>query len=311
MLSRRSVRIKVMQVLYAVNRKQQMDAKAANQFYRQLVDHSYQLYILNLLLLLRTAEYSRQDLARRQTKLRPTEEDRQFSTQLADNELTQSLSKNVDLQRLYSRYNFKTKIDADRIRSFYSSFAKTSAYQEYWKNSNLTREDHINILLQLYRHLINEESYVDLLQDHYPLWPDDKSLVVGAMKKTIKALPAQESFQDNFRPGDETIQEFGATLLERVIDNDDQLLGIIEPVLKNWDAERVAPIDMILLKMAISELIGFPTIPPKVTLNEFVDIAKVYSTDKSKDFINGILDRLMKKLADDGLIRKEGRGLVD
>jgi len=83
-------------------------------------------------------------------------------------------------------------------------------------------------------------------------------------------------------------------------------LAIIEPALKNWDADRVAIIDMILLKMALSELLSFPSIPTKVTLNEFVDISKLYSTDKSKDFINGILDRLMKQLEKDGKIKKEG-----
>jgi len=89
------------------------------------------------------------------------------------------------------------------------------------------------------------------------------------------------------------------------------LLGIIEPTLKNWDADRVAIIDMVLLKMALSELTSFPTIPTKVTLNEFVEISKLYSTDKSKDFINGILDRLMKKLNKEGKIQKEGRGLKE
>ena len=88
-------------------------------------------------------------------------------------------------------------------------------------------------------------------------------------------------------------------------------MGIIEPSLKNWDADRVAVIDMIILKMALVELMSFPTIPTKVTLNEFVEIAKKYSTEKSKDFINGILDRLMKQLEKEGKIKKEGRGLIE
>jgi N utilization substance protein B len=100
-------------------------------------------------------------------------------------------------------------------------------------------------------------------------------------------------------------------LLKHVLEQDKRLLDIIEPNLKNWDADRVAIIDMILLKMAIAELLNFPSIPTKVTLNEYVEIAKLYSTDKSKDFINGILDRLMKKLESDGQINKKGRGLIE
>ena len=100
-------------------------------------------------------------------------------------------------------------------------------------------------------------------------------------------------------------------MLSNVHNQNSELLEIIEPSLKNWDADRVAIIDMISLKMALSELMIFPTIPTKVTINEFVEISKMYSTEKSKDFINGILDRLMKKLDKEGKIKKEGRGLID
>jgi len=131
------------------------------------------------------------------------------------------------------------------------------------------------------------------------------------MKRSLKAVPEDEEFYNQHRPGDETVVDFGEVLLKKVCLENDALLGLIEPTLKNWDAERVAVIDMILLKMALCELINFPTIPTKVTLNEFVEISKQYSTDKSKDFINGILDRLMKKLNRDGKIMKEGRGLVE
>lgn len=131
------------------------------------------------------------------------------------------------------------------------------------------------------------------------------------MKKTIKALPVDGTFYQEYEPADETVKEFGEVLLKKVCEEDGDLSEIIEPMLKNWDAERVAVIDMILLKMAVCELVSFPTIPTKVTLNEFVEISKLYSTDKSKDFINGILDRLMKKLDKDGKIVKEGRGLIE
>ncbi len=127
----------------------------------------------------------------------------------------------------------------------------------------------------------------------------------------MKALPTETDFFEEYRPNAETVEEFGVVLLDNVSNRDKELLELIEPTLKNWDADRVAIIDMILLKMALCELMNFPTIPTKVTLNEFVEISKLYSTDKSKDFINGILDRLMKKLAKDGKIEKEGRGLIE
>jgi N utilization substance protein B len=148
-----------------------------------------------------------------------------------------------------------------------------------------------------------------MLEDLFPLWQDDKSLVVGAMKKTIKALPLDADFLEAFRPATETVTEFGEQLLDKVIQADAELLGLIEPSLQNWDADRVAVLDMIMLKMALSEFLYFSSIPTKVTLNEFVDISKLYSTDKSKEFVNGILDRLLRQLTDDKMINKSGRGL--
>jgi N utilization substance protein B len=150
-----------------------------------------------------------------------------------------------------------------------------------------------------------------MTEDRYNNWADDESLVMGAMKKTLKSMPVSGPFYQEHEPSDETVREFGAELLMRTAQEDAALLAEIQPTLKNWDADRVAILDMIMLKMALCELLHFPTIPTKVTLNEFVEISKIYSTDKSKEFINGILDRLMKKLLEEGRIVKEGRGLID
>jgi N utilization substance protein B len=150
-----------------------------------------------------------------------------------------------------------------------------------------------------------------LMEETFPNWIDDSSLVIGATKKVIKATPLSENFLDEHRPDADAEYAFGDTLLKRMIIEDERLLGLVEPILKNWDAERLAILDMILIKMALCEFLYFPSIPAKVTLNEYVEIAKVYSTDKSKEFINGIMDRLLKQLSDEGKIRKEGRGLLE
>ena len=167
------------------------------------------------------------------------------------------------------------------------------------------------MLLSLFKYCYDSEVFCDLLEDNYSAWIDDRSLVIGAIKKLIRELPTAENVFQKYAPPVETTDEFGLELLKYVHKNDEELAGIIHPTLKNWDAERVAVLDMILLKLAITELILFSSIPKKVTLNEYVDISKMYSTDKSKDFINGILDRLMKELTKSGKIVKSGRGLVD
>lgn len=311
MLSRRNVRIKVMQMLYSMSRDQDLEFDNALKQFRDLIRRSYELYLFNLLQLIRIAEYSKEDKARKSAKLLPSEEDKNFTAKIAENPLLQSLINNEGLVKLFKLYRVREKNDPDQVRLFYYDFAKTEEYKQYLLKAGCTDEDHREILLNLYKHCIANEAFNELIEDNFPLWADDKSLVIGAIKKTIKSLPVSGEFYDDHRPASETIEEFGEELLRKVCRLDADLFNLIEPTLKNWDADRVAVIDMILLKMALCELMHFPTIPTKVTLNEFVEISKVYSTEKSKDFINGILDRLMKKLQKEGRINKEGRGLVE
>lgn len=311
MLSRRNIRIKVMQMLYSMSRDQQLGLDEIIRRYQLNVQRSFDLYLFTLWSLVRTSEYAIQDKAKKLEKLLPSESDKQFTAVLAENELVQSMVRNDAFQEALRRRKLKSRINLDNIRTFYQDFAKTEEYVAYSRQSSHTREEHIEILLTLFKHLVNNENFNDFLEDHFPNWVDDESLVVGAIKKTIKALPAEGAFFDEHRPQDEAVEDFGEKLLRQVVEESDDLLTVIEPTLRNWDADRVAVVDMILLKMALSELTSFPSIPTKVTLNEFVEISKQYSTDKSKDFINGILDRLMKQLNKEGKIRKQGRGLQE
>lgn len=305
------MRIKVMQVLYSMNRDENLGLSEAMTQYRQSVNRSFELYLFNLWQLLQAAHYAKEDFARRNAKLLPTEDDKHFTAKLFDNRLTLSLLENHELLKYIRAYHTEEKLDEDITRKLYTEFSRSEEYLQYLNNSEVKDEDHTHILLHLYKICVNNEVFNDRIEDFFPTWTDDKSLVVGSVKKTLKALPAPEDFLREYIPPKETTEEFGEALLRTVFEEDKNLLDLIEPSLKNWDADRVAIIDMILIKMALVELMAFPTIPTKVTINEFVEISKMYSTDKSKDFINGILDRLMKKLQKDGKIQKEGRGLID
>lgn len=300
-----------MQILYSMSRDKKLGYEEALKQYRENVRHAFELYLFSLLQLIRIAEYAKQDATNRSAKLLPSEEDLNFSAKLGDNDLIRSVSRNEGFNRLIRLFKLEDKLDEDKTRQIYYEFAKSDEYKTYVYKTDTTEEDHKQMLLALYKHCMGNEMYTDQLEDNYPLLIDDESLIVGAIKKTIKALPATPDFYEEYRPPIETTVEFGEALFKQACEKDQELLQVIEPTLKNWDAERVAVLDMILLKMALCELTGFPTIPTKVTLNEFVEISKMYSTDKSKDFINGILDRLMKQLNKEGKINKEGRGLQE
>lgn len=310
MLSRRNVRIKVMQVLYALNRDKNLSYNEAVAAYRTSVRRAYDAYLTALLYVGRTADYARIVKQRKQDKLRPTEADRNFTAKFATNPVTTALLGSEDFQRQLLARKLNDQTDPDTLRDLYKSFGKTEPYQQYLRKKDTTEKDHRDMLLALFKHLMQNELFHARMDDRFANWIDDDTHVVGAVKKTLKALPGSEKLVTRHLPPEETVRNFGEELLRSTYYNDEELFNLVQPTLKNWDADRLAVLDMILLKMAISEFIGFPTVPTKVTLNEFVEVSKQYSTDKSKDFINGILDRLLKQLEKDGKINKKGRGLI-
>lgn len=275
--------------------------------YRANVDKGYDLYLLSLLQFARILRYAKRDADNRKRKHILSEEDRNFTAKLATNELSASLLENVDFIQKIERRKLGARLDGDTTRRLYQEFAQTEAYTDYLQQEASTVTDHQQVLLALFKFCVSSESYNDIMEDFSPYWSDDKSLVIGTVKKTIRALPATDRFLDTFLPPAET-QQFGEELLRQTYYESEDLMGLITPQLKNWDADRLATIDTLLLQMGLAEFLFFPTIPTNVTLNEYVDVSKLYSTEKSKDFINGILDRLMKKLEDQGRIQKEERG---
>lgn len=274
------------------------------------VEESYQLYMFSAWQLLKTAEFAKADQEKRNVKYLPTDEDKAFSPKLIENPLIESIRNCASFHKYAKDKVLTARVDNDKSRLFYNDFAKTDTYKDYISTPS-SEEEHRKILLSLYKFCLTNETYDDYLEDNFDNWIHDRSLVVGAMKKTIKSLPKEGDFYKDYIPSDDATLEFGKDLLYKTSHFDQELLDIIKPALKNWEIERVAVIDLVLLKMALCEMLHFPTIPVKVTINEYVDISKLYSTPKSKDFINGILDRLMKKLSTAGKIVKEGRGLID
>ena len=298
-------------MLYGMSRDPKLTFSNTLSQYKRAIRSSYELYLYNILLLTEVTKYAQNDARVRSEKHLPSDDDKRFTAKLYENEIIQSLVTNPAFSTLMNEHSIRTKLNKDTVRLLYNEFLKTDKYKEFLSGTEQSVDDYRQIILGLYKHCTASETFNDEMDDYFSCWVDDKSLVVGTVKKTIKLLPTENNVLESYRPSEETTIEFGETLLKQVHERNDALLEVIEPMLKNWDADRVAIIDMVSLKMALCELTAFPTIPTKVTLNEFVEISKMYSTDKSKDFINGILDRMLKQLEKDGMIQKEGRGLKD
>ena len=311
MLSRHNIRVKVLQTLYAHTQDDFSTPAFAELTYVRAVQSSYKLYLYNLYFLQCLADYSQRDFDKKVNKNLPSEQDLNASLRLYENPVIDALRKNERFQKLVKQEYIPGMVDPDYVRLLFKKFAQTPYYQTYISMQQVPVREHQYCLVNLYKFILNEDVFQDQIDDHFPLWEEDLSLLYGAVKNTIRQLPETNDFVDSFVPDPEFVHNFGKKLMYDVITYDKEFQPIIAEKLRNWQEDRIALMDMLIIKMAMAELIYHPSVPTKVTLDEYVSIAKEYSTDKSKRFINGILDRLMHTLQQEGKIQKTGRGLQE
>jgi N utilization substance protein B len=300
-----------MQLLYALNRDEEMTFNEALKLYEERISESYELFLFNLFIITEVTNHASTDFKNRKKKHLPTEYDKSFSDKLQKNDIISGLLKNKYLANHFKKSAQINSIDEDLPKKIYNSFSKEEVYEEYiGKESSL--KDHTNILLELYRFCRKNEVFEELIEGQFTNYEDDKSLVIGATKKILKNKVTETiDFKKEYYPDEEIVEEFGKVLLHRTFNEDKAFNKLIKPHLKNWDHDRVAIIDMILLKLSLTELLYFESIPTKVTINEYLEIAKMYSTPKSNEFINGLLDTLLVLLTEEGKVKKSGRGLLE
>lgn len=303
MLSRRSIRVKAMQVLFAKNRDKALELPDAIKLYWSSIDMTFEMFLLNLYLLIEIAKVSLEDEQTRKSKHIQKDSDRQFQAKLYKNKIISTLSENKALSAKFKKLDFEDSVDKDMIQKIYSYLVKEESYISYLdKQTGI--EDDIEMLLELYRFCRANEFFNELMVDHFYIWSSEKSIVIGAIKKVLKKDNLEDTFYMDHYPDKLTTKIFGEALLVKTNELEDSLNAMIVPNLENWDKDRVTILDMILIKMAITEFLHFETIPPKVTLNEYVELSKNYSTEKSKEFVNGVLDKILKELEEAGKIQK-------
>ncbi len=315
MLNRRQLRIKVLQALYAYFQAGSNDIVKGEKELMAQVSRIYDLYVLYLLIFedIRLHAANRLDEAAR--KKLPTHEDLHPNMRFVENEVLLKLSVNKALQAEGQRRKLNWNNEQELVRKLFSDLRHSAEYQEYMAAPVRSFEQDRDFVTLMFREYIaNSEHLLHFLEEKSIHWIDDIDLVCAAVIKTLRSLePSSDEFFKliPLYKDEEEDARFVRHLFRRAVLDDNDNETIISSKTENWEMERIAAMDMLLMKMAITEVKEFDTIPVKVTLNEYIEISKFYSTPKSNGFINGILDKVFNELKATGHIRKIGRGLIE
>lgn len=314
MLNRRHLRIKVLQMLYTFyNQKESMDLKTAKTQLLQSVDLMYDLYLYLLLTFQEVRNASLSKMDDRANKLRPSFEDLNPNRKLVDNKIIERIMGSVALQDLCQRRNVNWDSDEKQeiFRKLFIEIEKSEVYFEHMEALENDFSNAKNFLVHLFRsEIANSPLIYNFFEEEEIRWMDDIDLACSMVIKTIKMSTEEDDFDflPLYKENDDE-KDFITTLLKQTVALDQESEHLIEEMADNWELDRIAKMDVLLLKMAFAELQSFESIPTKVTINEYLEISKYYSTPKSNVFINGILDKSLKKLVKEKKVLKTGRGL--
>ena len=313
MLNRRHIRIKVMQTIYAMHQKGSDSIEKEEKFLISSLESLMELYLIMLSTLLELVNKENDFIAISKNKHLATPEERNPNLKFVSNAIVQLLAQSSSLAEALEKHKINNwKANDDAILLLLQDVKQSEIYLNYMKEKNTSFEKDKQFVVDLFSEVIapNEKLY-SYLEDYKLTWVDDIPVVNTQIVKQLKQINEQSVFKVSSLFKDQEDKEYGILLFRKTVLNENELAKEYIDKTPNWDVDRIAEMDTIILKMAICELLKFPSIPVKVTINEFLEIAKEYSTPKSSIFINGILDNLVKSYQSTGRLNKSGRGLME
>jgi len=268
---------------------------------QQHFDQTRSLFVYLTWFLTEVSRYAEADAHQKASKHLPTEKDLNVNTKIAGNEILWKMLDDPALKEQFTIVKPALNTDKDLLRKIYLQLAETPEYKTYAAQPGRDRAEEKKIIEFILNDLLlANEVFVSHIEETYSNWDDDGEMIVQILVGYIQK-PGSITFKQLMSADKE---EFARGLLQTVLDKSEHLQSLITPKLKNWDPERIALLDMILMKMGVAEFLYFETIPPKVTINEYIDLAKEYSTQQSGQFVNGILDNIHKELVQQGKMQK-------
>jgi N utilization substance protein B len=318
MLSRRHLRIKVLQAVYAFFQNGNSDLVKGEKELLTSIDKIRDLLVFQLSFLIEVRDFAQNRIEESKKKFFPTEEDLDPNMRFVENALLRQIEDNRDFRRLHDKLKVNWSEEQGMVRKAYLALKESAFFAKYMNEAKSSYEADIDVLVRIVKKiLINFELLEYFYESKSVFWAFDSYHTANLM--LMKYLKGMRPGDNEHTPlpaiidgnGGTEDRQFMIELFRKTILKSDEYAGMIDEKAKNWELERIALMDTILIKMALAELLEFPSIPVKVTLNEYIDISKFYSSAKSKVFINGILDKLIVELKEKKMIRKTGRGLME
>jgi len=302
MINRRNIRVKVMQTLYTITALEtEMKPGDAVKILQKHFDQTRQLFIYLVYFLAEVARYAETAAHNRASKHLPTYEDLHVNTKLSGNEILSKINEDPSFKDFVKKDRPESLLDKELVKRIYHDLVETTEYKTYIaKSKRDKKEEREMVEFILEKFMLEKESFLSHIEENFTNWDDDAEMVILLLTNYLQK-PGGYNFKEMI--SDEK-WSFAKDLLQTVRDKSEHLESLVIPKLKNWDPERIALLDMILMKMGVAEFLYFETIPPKVTINEYIDLAKEYSTSQSGQFVNGILDNIHKELVQQGKMHK-------
>ncbi len=315
MLNRRYLRIKVMQALYAYFQSDVKDLVKSEKQLLLSINKIYDLYLYLMSLLLEIRDHAENVLEDAKNKQLPTAQDLAPNRKFVENKFFKQLSQNTVLQKDLNTYKISWQNEPELIKKIFNAIRSSEEYEKYLASDDNSYASDKNFIEDIYKHHIaGYELLHSLFEELNIYWADDIDFVNVMVIKTINTYPETANTSQGlfklYKDAEED-KEFVVELFRKTILYEETNEKYIGDKTKNWEVDRIAMMDVLLMKMAITEVLHFNNIPVKVSLNEYIELSKMYSTPKSKLFINGILDKLVMDFKSNQQIKKVGRGLME
>jgi transcription antitermination protein NusB len=307
MINRVLLRIKIVQILYSYYKSDSKSLPVAEKELFHSIEKTYDLYYHLLQLSIEITRYASDRIETKRNRLRPTEDDLNPNTRFIDNTFISQLSGNIQFNEYLTAHKLSWVNYPEIIKELFEEVISTEFYSDYMNAETVDYASDKDIWRKIFKKVIlQNENLDDSIQDQSIYWTDDIEMVVSFVIKTIKRFDLSKGEEQELLPmfKDQEDIDFASKLIRSVLTKGPALREMIDVNTKNWEIDRIAFMDIVIMEVALAELLDFPTIPVNVTLNEYIEIAKTYSTEKSGTFINGVLDNIVGQLKNENKLIK-------